>query len=153
VLEERPFLVQQSVVRPRQLLTGFRPGEHNSRSATLERCDAKATLVRSVAPLVREANACAKDLVILRESDVGSSLDIIHSIFFDSNSNSSHCGRQKRVSPSNERRRLVVGRYKWSVLSDYSESLRISRSSGIPVTMTNPINRSFRPFVDSDSDR
>jgi hypothetical protein len=69
-------------------------------------------LVCSVAPLVREANARAKDLVILRESDARLSLDVIHSIVVDSNSDSNRRGRQKSVSPSNERLRLV-GRYEW----------------------------------------
>jgi hypothetical protein len=82
----------------------------------LERCDAEATLVRSAASLVHEANARTKDLVILRESDVSSSLDVIHSIFFGLNSDSSRRGRQKSVRPSNERLRLVVGRYEWLLL-------------------------------------
>jgi hypothetical protein len=68
--------------------------------------------VQSTALLVREANTRANDLVILHESDVGSSLDVIHSIFFSSNSDSSRRGHQKSVSPSNERLRLVMGRYK-----------------------------------------
>jgi hypothetical protein len=65
--------------------------------------------VRSVAPLVREANARAKDLVILRESVFGTSLDVIYSIFGGLNFDSILRGRQKSVSPSVERLRLVVG--------------------------------------------
>jgi hypothetical protein len=65
--------------------------------------------MRSVAPLVCEANARAKDLVILRELDVGTSLDIIHSILAGLNSDSSLCGCQKSVSPYEERLRHVVG--------------------------------------------
>jgi hypothetical protein len=93
------------------LRKAFAPASVTPARRTLERCDARVTSVRSVAPLVREANARAKDLVILRESDVGASLDVIHSIFTGLNSDSSHHGRQKSVSPSNERLRLVVGRY------------------------------------------
>jgi hypothetical protein len=74
----------------------------------LERCDASVTSVRSAAPLVREANAHAKDLVILRESDIGSSLDVIHLRFFGLNSNSSRRGRQKSVSPSDERLAIIL---------------------------------------------
>jgi hypothetical protein len=51
--------------------------------------------------------------VILRESDAHVSLDVIHSILVDSNSDSNRRGRQKSVSPSDERLRLIVGRYKW----------------------------------------
>jgi hypothetical protein len=46
---------------------------------TLAYCETGPTLVLSVAPLVREANVRANDLVILRESDVGMSLEVIHS--------------------------------------------------------------------------
>jgi hypothetical protein len=55
---------------------------------TLDRCAVGTMLVRSIAPLVREANARAKDLVILHESEVGTSLDVIHSIFAGLNSDS-----------------------------------------------------------------
>jgi hypothetical protein len=91
----------------------FAPANGTPARRTLERCDAGAMLVRSVAPLVRKANACAKDLVILCESDVGTSLDVIHSIFAGLNSELSRRGRQKSVSPSKERLRLVVGKYEW----------------------------------------
>jgi hypothetical protein len=69
--------------------------------------------VRSVAPLVREDIARANDLVILRALEVGTSLDVIHSIFAGLNSDSSCHGHQKSVSPSNERLRLVVGKDEW----------------------------------------
>jgi hypothetical protein len=95
------------------LRKAFDPVNVTSARRTLDRCDAEATLVRSVAPLVREANARTKDLVIIRESDARTSLDVIHPIFIDSNSDSNRCGRQKSVSPSDERLRLVVGRYEW----------------------------------------
>jgi hypothetical protein len=71
--------------------------------------------VRSVAPLVREAIARANDFVILRESDIRLSLDVIHSLFFHLNSDSSRRGGQKSVSPLDEKIRLVVGRYEWYV--------------------------------------
>jgi hypothetical protein len=76
---------------------------------TLARCETGPALVLSIAPLVREANARAKDLVILRESDVGTSLDVIHSHFGGLNSDSSSRGRQKSVSPFEGKLRLVVG--------------------------------------------
>jgi hypothetical protein len=77
---------------------------------TLVRWETKPALVLSVAPLVREANARVDDLVILRESDVGTSLDVIHSNFGCLNSASSRCrGRQKSVSPSEEKLRLAWG--------------------------------------------
>jgi hypothetical protein len=98
------------------LRKAFDPMNVTSARRTLDRCDAESMLVRSVAPLVREANARAKDLVIFRESEVRSSLDVIHSIVFDSNFNSSRHGRQKSVSPSDERLRLVVGRYEWNFI-------------------------------------
>jgi hypothetical protein len=91
----------------------FAPANGTPARRVLERCDAGAMLVRSVALLVREANAHAKDLVILRESDVGTSLDVIHSIFAGLNSESSRRGRQKSVSPSEKRLRLVMGKYEW----------------------------------------
>jgi hypothetical protein len=81
------------------LRKAFDPVNVTSARQTLDRCDAEATLVRSVAPLVREANARAKDLVILRESDARASLDVIHSNVLDSNSDSNRRGRQKSVSP------------------------------------------------------
>jgi hypothetical protein len=80
---------------------------------TLVRCKTKPTLVLSVAPLVREASARANDLVILRESDVGMSLDIIHSNFGGLNfASSRRRGRQKSVSPSEEKLRLAWD-YEW----------------------------------------
>jgi hypothetical protein len=65
--------------------------------------------VRSIALLGREANARAKDLVIHLECGIGSSLDVIHPIFFGLNSDSSRRGRQKSVSPSEEELRLGRG--------------------------------------------
>jgi hypothetical protein len=68
---------------------------------TLVCCETEPVLVLSVAPLFREDSARANDLVILRESDVGTSLDVIHSNFGGFNSTSSrHRCRQKSVSPS-----------------------------------------------------
>jgi hypothetical protein len=95
------------------LCNAFAPVNVTPARRMLERCDVEATLVHSAAPLVREADARAKDLLILRDSDVHSSLDVIHSIVFDSNSDSSRRGHQKSVSPSDERLRLVVARYEW----------------------------------------
>jgi hypothetical protein len=67
-----------------------------------------------VAPLVREASARANDLVILRESDVGTSLNVTHSNFGVLNSASSHRrDRQKSVSPSEENLRLAWD-YEWN---------------------------------------
>jgi hypothetical protein len=106
------------------LRKAFAPAKITPALRTLDRCDARATLVRSVAPLVREAIARAKDLVILRESDVGTSLDVIHSIFAGLNSDSSRRGRQKSVSPSEERLRLVVG--KDELVFDYNPPFRLS---------------------------
>jgi hypothetical protein len=75
---------------------------------TLARYETEPTLVLSIAPLVREASARANDLVILRELDVGTSLDIIHSNFGGLNSASSRRrGRQKSVSPSKEKLRVA----------------------------------------------
>jgi hypothetical protein len=77
---------------------------------TLVRWERKPALVLSVAPLVHEASARAKDRIILRESDVGTSLDVIHSNFGRLNSSSSRRrGRQKSVSPSEEKLRLAWG--------------------------------------------
>jgi hypothetical protein len=81
--------------------------------------ETEPAVVLSVAPLVREASARANYLVILRESDVGTSLDVIHSNFGRLNSASSRGhGRQKSVSPSKEKLRLAWD-YEWN-------SLRIS---------------------------
>jgi hypothetical protein len=81
---------------------------------TLVRWETEPALVLSVAPLVREARVRANDLVILRESDVGTSLDVIHSNFGSLNSASSRRrGRQKSVSPSEEKLRLVWG-FEWN---------------------------------------
>jgi hypothetical protein len=91
------------------LRKAFAPANVTPARRTLERCDIGAMLVRSAAPLVREANARAKDLVIFRKSDVGASLAVIHSIFAGLNSDSSRRVRQKSVSPSDERLILVVG--------------------------------------------
>jgi hypothetical protein len=67
----------------------------------LVRWETEPALVLSVAPLVREASARVNDLMILRESDVGTSLDVIHSNFRCLNPASSRRrGRQKSVSPS-----------------------------------------------------
>jgi hypothetical protein len=93
----------------------FAPANLTPVLRTLDRCAAGAMLVRSVAPLVREANTRAKDLVFCRESEVDTSLDVIHSIFTGLNSDSSRRGRQKTVSPSEERLRLYVGEDEWYV--------------------------------------
>jgi hypothetical protein len=98
------------------LRKAFAPANVTPALRRLDRCAAGVMLVRSVAPLVREANARAKDLVILHESDVGTSLDVIHSIFAGLNSDSSHRGRQRIVSPSKERLRLVVGEIRMGTL-------------------------------------
>jgi hypothetical protein len=82
---------------------------------TLVRCETEPALVLSVAPLVREASARANDLVILRESDVGASLDVIHSNFGGLNSASSRRGRQKSVSHSEKKLRLAWD-YEWNSL-------------------------------------
>jgi hypothetical protein len=91
------------------LRKAFTPANVTPAQRTLERSDVGAMLVRSAASLVREANARATDLVILCESDVGASQDVIHSIFAGLNFDSSRRGRQKSVRPSDERLRLVVG--------------------------------------------
>jgi hypothetical protein len=75
------------------LRKAFAPANVTPALRTLDRCDGRATLLRSVVPLVHEAIARAKDLVILRESDAGTSLDVIHSIFAGLNSDSSRRGR------------------------------------------------------------
>jgi hypothetical protein len=85
----------------------FAPANETPVWRTLVRRDTGATLVRSVAPLVRETNVRAKDLVILSESNVGTSLDVIHPIFAGLNSDSTRRGLQKSVSPCEERLRLV----------------------------------------------
>jgi hypothetical protein len=91
-------------VRPKALV----PANVTPAWRTLVRWDTEPALVLSVAPLVREANARVNDLVILRESDVGTSLDVIHSNFGCMNSASSRRrGRQKSVSPSEEKLRLA----------------------------------------------
>jgi hypothetical protein len=75
---------------------------------TLARCEIEPVMVLSIAPLVREASVRANDLVILRESSVGMSLDVIHSNFGGLNSDSSRRrGRQKSVSPFEEKLRLA----------------------------------------------
>jgi hypothetical protein len=91
------------------LRKAFIPTNVTPARRTLERCDVGVMLVRSAALLVQEATARAKDLVILRESNIGLALDVIHSRFFGLNSNSSHRGRQKSVTPSDERLRLGRG--------------------------------------------
>jgi hypothetical protein len=74
---------------------------------TLVRWETETALVLFVAPLVREANAHVNDRVILRESDVVTSLDVIHSTFVCLNAASSRRrGRQKSVSPSEGELRL-----------------------------------------------
>jgi hypothetical protein len=91
---------------------------------TLVRWETKPALVLSVAPLVREDSVRVNDLVILRESDVGRSLDVIHSKFRCLNSASSRRhGRQKSVSPSGEKLRLPWG-IEW-------DSLRLSIQTDI----------------------
>jgi hypothetical protein len=77
------------------LRKAFAPANVTPGLRTLDRCAAGAGLVRSVALLVREANGRAKDLVIRRESEVGTSLDVIHSIVTSLNSDSSRRGHQK----------------------------------------------------------
>jgi hypothetical protein len=79
------------------LRKAFVPANVTPALRTLDRCAAGAMFVRSVAPLVCEANARAKDPVIHRESEVGTSLDVIHSIFIVLNSDSSRRGLQKSV--------------------------------------------------------
>jgi hypothetical protein len=75
---------------------------------TLVRWETEPALVLSVAPLVREASACVNDLVILRESDVGTSLDVIHLKFGCLNSASSRRrGCQKSVSLPEEKLQLA----------------------------------------------
>jgi hypothetical protein len=97
------------------LRKAFAPANVTPALRTLDRCAAGAMLVRSVAPLVREVDARAKDLVIRRESEVDTSLDVIHSIVTGLNSDSSRRGRQKSVSPSVERLRLYVGEEEWCI--------------------------------------
>jgi hypothetical protein len=83
------------------------PANETPARRTLVHWETESALVLSVAPLVREANARVNDRVILRESDVGTSLDVIHSTFGCLNSFSSHRrDRQKSVSPSEEELRL-----------------------------------------------
>jgi hypothetical protein len=83
------------------------PANETPARRTLVRWETEPALVLSVAPLVREANARVNDRVILRELDVGMSLDVIHSTFGCLNSASSRRrGRQKSVSPSEEKLRL-----------------------------------------------
>jgi hypothetical protein len=94
---------------------------------TLVRCEIESALVLSVAPLVREASAHANYLVITRESDVGTSLDVIHSNLGGLNSASSRRrGRQKSVSPSEEKLRLAWD-YEWNSLriSAHTDSHRL----------------------------
>jgi hypothetical protein len=81
---------------------------------TLVRWEIEPALVLSVTLLVREANAHVNDLVILRESDVGTSLDVIHSNFGCLNSAPRrHRGRQKSVSPSGEKLKLAWA-FEWN---------------------------------------
>jgi hypothetical protein len=78
------------------------PANETPARRTLVRWETEPPLVLSVAPLVREANAHVNDRVILRESDVGTSLDAIHSTFGCLNSASSRRrGRQKNVPKKN----------------------------------------------------
>jgi hypothetical protein len=86
------------------------PANETPARRTLVRWETEPALVLSVAPLLREANARVNDSVILRESDVGTSLDVIHSIFGCFNSASSRRrGCQKSVSPSGEKLRVAWG--------------------------------------------
>jgi hypothetical protein len=103
----------------------------------LVRWETEPALVLSVAPLVREASARVNDLVILWESDVGTSLDVIHSNFGRLNSASSRRrGRQKSVSPSEEKLRLAWG-FEWDpyeypcmqIITDF----RFFHKAGIPI--------------------
>jgi hypothetical protein len=57
------------------------PANETPARRTLVRWETEPALVLFVAPLVREANARVNDRVILRQSDVGTSLDVIHSTF------------------------------------------------------------------------
>jgi hypothetical protein len=83
------------------------PANETPGRCSLVRWETEPALVLSATPLVREANARVNDRVILRESDVGKSLDVIHSTFGCLNSASSRRrGRQKSVSPSEEELRL-----------------------------------------------
>jgi hypothetical protein len=94
------------------------PANETPARRTLVRWETEPALVLSVASLVREANARVNDLVILRESDVGTSLDVIHSIFGCFNSASSRRrGRQKSVSPSGEKLRLAWA-FEWDSQKD-----------------------------------
>jgi hypothetical protein len=72
------------------LRKAFGPANVPPALCTLDRCAEGVMLVRSIALLVREANARAKDRVIFRESEVGTSLDVIHLIFASLNSDSLH---------------------------------------------------------------
>jgi hypothetical protein len=103
---------------------------------TLVRWETEPALVLSAAPLVREASARVNDLVILRESDVGTSLDVIHSNFGCLNSASSRRrGCQKSVSPSREKLRLAWG-IEWNpyecLSMPISTVFRYSRNYGTP---------------------
>jgi hypothetical protein len=121
---------------------------------TLVHCETEPTLVLSVALLVREASARANDLVILRESDVGMSLDVIHSNFGGLNSTSSrHRGRQKSVSPSEEKL-ILAWDYEWDSLLIWTRTvfrkLDPSGTSVIPECRFNrkpPITRRLSPTL------
>jgi hypothetical protein len=84
------------------------PANETPARRSLVRWETEPALVLAVALLVREANARVDDRVILLESDAGTSLDVIHSTFGCLNSASSRRrGRQKSVSPSEEKLRLA----------------------------------------------
>jgi hypothetical protein len=83
------------------------PANETPARRSLVRWETEPALVLAAAPLVREVNA-RQYRVILRESDVGTSLDVIHSTFGCLNSASSRRrGCQKSVSPSEEKLRLA----------------------------------------------
>jgi hypothetical protein len=112
---------------------------------TLVRWETEPALVLSVAPLIREANARVNDRVILRESDVGTSLDVIYSTFGCLNSASSRRrGRQKSVSPSEEELRL----------RGLSNGIRLLADKSYPPIVANSYHRSTRqlPIVHRYSD-
>jgi hypothetical protein len=86
------------------------PANETPARGMLVRWETEPALVLSVAPLVREANARVNNRVILWESDVSTSLDVIHFTFRCLNSASSRRrGRQKSVNPSGEELRLAWG--------------------------------------------
>jgi hypothetical protein len=121
------------------------PANETPARRTLVHWETEPALVLSVAPLVREANVRANDRVILRESDVGTSLDVIHSTFGCLNSASSRRrGRQKSVSPSDEELRL----------RGVSNGNKLLADKSYHPIVSNSYHRSTRqlPIVHRDSD-